>query len=1150
MQHSISKKLHTLLVKVRSAPFFSTMRPRRPATFKLLLVAAAALAMVHAAPPDPPAPPTTIAGDGRIAVLFAPPANDNGKPITSYTIQSSPSSTTVHVGPNARKVLLDVINDVAYTCTVIATNGAGDSIPSTPSAAVTPSATQSLNSPTPVFSHTSDSDNVYIDIQTIPSGAPVVTTTDGTAPTCGSTPTTPDSQDRIRVTVGAHLGSGTFVKALSCVAGKQPSEIVSSLVVPKGATHVVTISTSSTTLPADGLSYVHVQHEGKLEITSDSEASPLLLASTVHINIDGKVSADSLDIRSPTIVVTDRGLISARGRGFQGATKISAKANQFGNGPGGGFGSKGDPRGTGQENGIACGGGHGGIGGGFPNFHINPQASYSNDVVVVEGTDDPGTDNVNQRGRAYGNFRAPIRWGSSGGRGGSPSLKSPNGGGRLHLMCTGSCTINGEIDDDADPPVESNGGVGGSAGGSIWLETRVVFGTGRIHANGGKGWRKRHGSGGRNSPQAAGGAGGRVAVSCSHASFSRNIKLEAFGASYDDPEYNVNQDPKHLLGGAGTVYISDIDHPYGELIIDNNNNDERGLGTPQPTVIFGAKKSKISNITVQGRSNFVVAIPTTISDGLLRVTESLQGSTNSRMEIPKDMTLNFPSGGIFFVPTGFRLVVAGGGSLTSLDMLVVENQGAVEIVATREMASFQSLHIRAGGTMNIQYDLSGKSCTNAQLSRTTEETCGAYLELIARDIIVAGRLIVKGYTTAADIAMPLRLNVSDTIEIEPAGQLMVESGSEAMPVVVRAATLKVSGEFVGDSLKIIARQVTVAETGSINADGNGFPGIVTTLNTRGQAELYQGNGPGGGYGYKEYQGQENGIASGAGHGGVGGGWGNLHVLDFSAPHTGTGTPVVIVDGDVVETGATKRGRAYGDFRKPVRWGSSGGRAGTFSKTSSSGGGRIHVVADSMTILGVISSNSQEPQKGLWTNRNGDQAAGGGAGGSIFLEVTTLIGTGTIQANGGEGYAKRQSHMARACGGGGGRVAVITPNQFPSTITLEAFGATYLAEGNAAPANTAETWKQQIPGGAGTVFIQDQSRPLGSLIIKNNLDALDPTTTQDMPNPTPLFDPKVVVNTTLYGSFYVTQSSSATAVVIGSRTNPKFTGYTPPVGQGT
>ncbi|TLM81173.1 MAG: hypothetical protein FDZ75_08030, partial [Actinobacteria bacterium] len=130
-----------------------------------------------------------------------------------------------------------------------------------------------------------------------------------------------------------------------------------------------------------------------------------------------------------------------------------------------------------------------------------------------------------------------------------------------------------------------------------------------------------------------------------------------------------------------------------------------------------------------------------------------------------------------------------------------------------------------------------------------------------------------------------------------------------------------------------------------------------------------------------------------------------------------------------------------------------------SVAGGAGGGAIHlIVSGTLAVDGTLSAN------GL----NGSTAyaapAGGGSGGSIWIEAATLIGatTGKIQANGGNGLPE---HAGYSSGGSGGRIAInVTSNSFNGNGQVQSYGGGGLAR-----------------GGAGTIYWAPEKR----LVIDNN-----------------------------------------------------------------
>jgi uncharacterized protein YhjY with autotransporter beta-barrel domain len=102
--------------------------------------------LVSAVVPDAPAITGVSAGDGQAQITVSAPLFDGGAPITGYTATASPGGAigTLAGAAGGTITVAGLSNGTAYTFTVVATNAAGISPPSAPSASVTPKGTQTI----------------------------------------------------------------------------------------------------------------------------------------------------------------------------------------------------------------------------------------------------------------------------------------------------------------------------------------------------------------------------------------------------------------------------------------------------------------------------------------------------------------------------------------------------------------------------------------------------------------------------------------------------------------------------------------------------------------------------------------------------------------------------------------------------------------------------------------------------------------------------------------------------------------------------------------------------------------------------------------------------------------------------------------------
>lgn len=290
------------------------------------------------------------------------------------------------------------------------------------------------------------------------------------------------------------------------------------------------------------------------------------------LHILGNTSSNvGVTINGDNVNIEAGGKITAYGTGFVGNTS-------YGTGPGAGHNS--------SDYGGGGGGSHGGLG----------NQSSSNATAPT-----------------YGDISSPTALGSSGGVGISflgGRRAGGTGGGAIHFIVSGTLTVNGEISADGKPGTDTGEyfSGGGGSGGSIWIETNNLTGSGFIHANGGTG--------------GGDGGGGRIAV------------------YYTSTTYPLDGQHIHANGnnnaGPGTVYLKDENTGFEKLLIDNSGKTTTLYAT-LPTGSYSYDEIELTNngsLRVLGSTSSL-----TISN------QSINGDSTGRLEVegvlhgPQDLSL-------------------------------------------------------------------------------------------------------------------------------------------------------------------------------------------------------------------------------------------------------------------------------------------------------------------------------------------------------------------------------------------------------------------------------------------------------------------------------------------------------------------------------
>ena len=214
------------------------------------------------------------------------------------------------------------------------------------------------------------------------------------------------------------------------------------------------------------------------------------------------------------------------------------------------------------------------------------------------------------------------------------------------------------------------------------------------------------------------------------------------------------------------------------------------------------------------------------------------------------------------------------------------------------------------------------------------------------------------------------------------------SGQKKIPLVFGALELRYGSVLRGSWLDIQAVNIFVRTGASIDLAGQGYTG---------------GNGTGRG-------GFEQGYASGAGYGGVGGGV------------------------------STSGGRWYGDMVVPSAFGSGGGSGDDGG--GGSGGGHLHIVTSgNLTVDGMLLVSGSDCVS---------ITCAGGSGGTVSIQSRSLTGVGVITSRGGDG------NETSGGGGSGGRIAIHLSRKmlFEGAFEVQGGDGSYL-------------------GASGTVYVEEE-----------------------------------------------------------------------------
>ena len=380
-------------------------------------------------------------------------------------------------------------------------------------------------------------------------------------------------------------------------------------------------------------------------------------------------------------------------------------------------------------------------------------------------------------GSTFGSVYRPQEAGGGGNCAGT-------GGGVIRIRAANAIAVNGTINSRGN---NANGNCSDrtAAGGSIWITTGKISGSGRID------------TGSDNTTWGAGG-GGAIAIEYTDPSSTLPVLASATGAS--------NQG---YPGGAGSIYVKGANSTYGDLIVDNAGQSGQptvlpslGSGTAQAGTGGSTLVTDRSNIPAYFAGNWVqVSGGGGVVKGIWRI--GTINSTTVTLKPNGTETISLSAGdawqGVYRFDNvtlrGVRLETTGTDPLLAIGAETIDS-GTVE----HELINAASLHVRSGATLTHRQ---GNSLSITTTGETRVEATGA--------IDVTGR----GYTPNVSYpgaTLPGDVNGGSHIGV---GGIRSSSGGSTYGSVYRPQELGGGGNCTGTGGGAVRIQ-----SGSTVVDGN------------------------------------------------------------------------------------------------------------------------------------------------------------------------------------------------------------------------------------------------------------------------------------------------------------------------------------------
>ncbi|MCX6117205.1 MAG: Ig-like domain-containing protein [Proteobacteria bacterium] len=685
-------------------------------------------------------------------------------------------------------------------------------------------------------------------------------------------------------------------------------------------------------------------------------------------------------------------------------------------------------------------------------FRVQGNSSFAVGAgIYTGGVHGGGGGNTTTMRSTYGSIFEPSDLGGSG----ACNTTSVQGGGRVKIVInpSGSLVNNGSI--TASGAGTNNVNWGSAAGGSVWISTPTLSGSGAIAAQGGGGASTFRGAG-----------GGRIAIYSNTTSgnfaYPTNFLTNVLACGGQSTIADNG-------GHAGTIFLKRSGQTYGDLIINNcgytTSNQYTYTQIDRPTV------TDVTNVTATTVSNTgLFAAPyatftSTFAGWFIdpKIDQNVT-STKSDNTLYK-VTAATPD--ILTISTGDMTTVAGYSSTDQVELMLVfdnlEVRGNAKLTGSTAHILVLEGDVSSNDTTTAVVNgmlSDGVEYRNADVTITNSGNLGTFDPRVEewKSFTTTG-LNMTGFgtmTTTGNISLTNVTNL--TLSQASAANLTVSGSTLTMSCLRGAAScINLTGSLTLSNTSTLTQSATT----SSNEYALGINAYGLTINSgcsidvTGKGFAYQAAS------YSRSFGNTNvypivgssGYYFGGSHGGRGGGY-------------TAGSQYVI--------------HGYGSILAPYESGSSGSTSG-----AGSGGGILKVVLNG----GSLVNNGSMIANGHGT---GAVHVSGGAGGSIWIDAGAISGTGTVNANGGAMYA---SGGATGESGGGGRIAIYYssvsgnfsyPTNFISNVTVKpgAGGASVPGQG----------------GAAGTLYAKSTSQTYGDLIIDaGNVSSMYALTVLNMPS---------------------------------------------------